>query len=88
VEAGQRPLALEQFQRCRETLRQELDIEPMPQTWRLYRQIRGGQEPTLFQEMPGSGRAPLQEALTGLRRALDALESAWRALQAATAEQR
>jgi DNA-binding SARP family transcriptional activator len=86
VEAGQRPLALEQFQRCRETLRQELDIEPMPRTWRLYRQIRGGQESAPFQEMPGSGHAPLQEALTRLRRALDALESAWQALQAATAE--
>jgi DNA-binding SARP family transcriptional activator len=86
VEAGQRPLALEQFQRCQETLRQELDIEPMPQTWRLYRQIRDGQEPAPFHEMPGSGHAPVQEALAGLRRALDALELAWQALQAATAE--
>jgi DNA-binding SARP family transcriptional activator len=86
VEAGQRPLALEQFQRCQETLRQELDIEPMPQTWRLYRQIRGGQEPAPFQEMPGSSPPPLQEALTRLRSALDALESAWQTLQAATAE--
>jgi DNA-binding SARP family transcriptional activator len=86
VEAGQRPLALEQFQHCRETLRQELDIEPMPQTWRLDQQIRDGQEPAPFHEMPGSGPAPLQEALTRLRSALDALESAWQALQAATAE--
>jgi DNA-binding SARP family transcriptional activator len=85
-EAGQRPLALEQFRRCRETLRQELDIEPMPQTWRLYHQIRSGQQPAQFQEMPGSGHAPLQEALTRLRSALDALELVWQALQAATAE--
>jgi DNA-binding SARP family transcriptional activator len=86
VEAGQRPLALEQFQRCREALRRELDIEPMPRTWRLYRQIQGGQEPTPFQEKAGSGHTPLQEAMTRFRHALDALESAWQALQAATAE--
>ena len=84
VEAGQRPLALEQFQRCRETLRQELHIEPMPETWRLYRRIRGGQEPTLLPETQGDGRISLQEALTRLRRALDALESAWQVLQAVT----
>jgi DNA-binding SARP family transcriptional activator len=86
VETGQRPLALEQFQHCQDTLRQELDIEPMPQTWRLYHQIRSGQQPAQFQEMPGSGHAPLQEALTRLRSALDALELVWQALQAATAE--
>jgi len=86
MEAGQRPLALEQFQRCRETLRRELHIEPMPETWRLYRRIRGGQEPTLLQEVPGDGRPSLQEALTRLRRALDALESVWQALQALSVE--
>jgi DNA-binding SARP family transcriptional activator len=86
VEAGQRPLALEQFQHCRETLRRELHIEPMPETWRLYRRIRGGQEPTLLQEIQGDGRPSLQGALTRLRRALDALESAWQMLQALTDE--
>jgi DNA-binding SARP family transcriptional activator len=86
VEAGQRPLALGQFRRCRETLRQELDIEPMPETWRLYRRIRGGQEPALLQGTPGEGHASLQEALTRLRHTLDALESAWQALQAVTAD--
>ena len=86
VEAGQRPLALEQFQRCREILRQEIHIEPMPETWRLYRQIRGDQEPTLLRKIPGDGHASLQEALTRLRRALDTLESAWQALQAVSVE--
>jgi DNA-binding SARP family transcriptional activator len=86
VEAGQRPLALEQFRRCRETLRRELHIEPMPETWRLYRRIRGNQEPTLLREIPGDDRPSLQEALTRLRHTLDALESAWQALQAVTAE--
>ena len=86
VEAGQRPLALEQFQRCRETLRRELHIEPMPVTWQLYQQARGGQETILLQELPGDGHAPLPVALTQLRRALDVLESAWQALQVVTTE--
>jgi DNA-binding SARP family transcriptional activator len=86
VEAGQRPLALEQFQCCRETLRQELRIEPMPETWRLYRRIRGGQEPALLQRVSGDAHASLQEALTQLRRALDALESAWQTLQAVSVD--
>jgi len=86
VEAGQRPLALEQFQRCREILRRELYIGPMPETWQLYQQIRGGQESALLQEVPGDAHASLQEALTRLRRALDALEFAWQALQAVTAD--
>ena len=86
VEAGQRPLALEQFQRCRETLRRELDIEPMPETWQLYRRARGGQEPILSQGVPGDGHASLQVALTQFRRALDALESAWQVLQVVTSE--
>jgi len=86
VEAGQRPLAVEQFQRCRGTLREELHIEPMPETWRLYRRIRGGQEPALLQRVSGDAHASLQEALTRLRRALDALESAWQALQAVSAD--
>jgi DNA-binding SARP family transcriptional activator len=86
VEAGQRPLAVEQFQRCRETLHKELHIEPMPETWRLYRQIRGGQEPALLQRVSGDAHTSLQEALTRLRRALDALESAWQTLQAVSVE--
>jgi len=86
VEAGQRPLALEQFQRCRETLRWELHIEPMPETWQLYRRVRGDQEPILLQGVPGDGHASLQVALTQFRRALDVLESAWQVLQVVTSE--
>jgi hypothetical protein len=56
----------------------------MPETWRLYRRIRGGQEPALLQEILGDGHVSLQQALARLRRALDALESAWQALQAVT----
>ena len=86
VEAGQRPLALEQFQRCREILRQELHIEPMPETWRLYRRIRGGQEPTPLRGIQADNYASLQEALTRIRRALDALDFAWQALHAVADE--
>jgi len=86
LEAGQRPLALEHFQRCQEILRRELHIEPMPETWRLYRQIRSSQQPTLLQGIPGEGHASLQEALTQLRHALDAMEAAWQALEAMTAD--
>jgi DNA-binding SARP family transcriptional activator len=86
AEAGQRSLALEQFQRCRETLRQELHIEPMPETWQLYRQIRGGKEPILLPGVQGDGHASLQAALTQFRYALDALESTWQALQVLTIE--
>lgn len=39
VAAGQRALALRQFERCRTLLRQELAIAPMPDTVALYRQI-------------------------------------------------
>jgi len=86
MEAGQRPLALEQFQRCRETLRQELHIEPMPETWRLYRQIRDGKEPIPLPGVLRDSHASLQAALAQFRHALDALESTWQALQALTIE--
>ncbi len=37
---GQRSAALNQFRRCQEFLRQELGVDPTPQTVALYRQIR------------------------------------------------
>ena len=86
VEAGQRPLALEQFQRCRETLRRELHIEPMPETRRLYQLIRGDREPILLPRVLGDSHVPLQVTLTQFLHALDALESAWQALQAVAVE--
>jgi len=86
VEAGQRPLSLEQFQLCRKTLRRELHIEPMPETWQLYRQIRGSQGLVLSLGGSGDSHASLQVTLTQFRSALDALESAWQALQALSIE--
>jgi DNA-binding SARP family transcriptional activator len=86
VDAGQRSLAMEQFQRCRETLRRELQIEPMPETWQLLQWVRDGHEPAPLRGMREDRRAPLQAALAQFRQALDTLESTWDALQAVTAE--
>jgi DNA-binding SARP family transcriptional activator len=86
VDAGQRSLAVEQFQRCREMLRRELQIEPMPETWQLVRWVRGGQEPAPLRGTREDRCTSLQAALAQFRRALDTLESTWHALQAVTAE--
>jgi len=84
AEAGQRSMALTQFQRCLETLRRELQVEPMPETWRLYRRIRG--ERPASEAAAGAGHSAIQSALGQFRRALDALESAWQSLQAVASE--
>lgn len=86
IDAGQRPLALKQFQHCRETLRRELGIEPMPETRQLYRWIQDSQDPILLQGIQRGPCASLQATMAQFRRALDSLESAWQALQMATAE--
>lgn len=39
AELGRPDQALIQFRRCRQILAQELDVEPLPETYRLYRQI-------------------------------------------------
>src|SRR5690606_33707455 len=39
---GQRHLAVRQYQICRDLLAKELDLQPSPETVRLYEQIRGG----------------------------------------------
>jgi DNA-binding SARP family transcriptional activator/predicted ATPase/tetratricopeptide (TPR) repeat protein len=39
---GQRSAALAQYEACRRALREELDVEPGPETMRLYEQIRDG----------------------------------------------
>ncbi|MGC8874177.1 MAG: AfsR/SARP family transcriptional regulator [Chloroflexia bacterium] len=80
AEAGQRSQALLQFQRCRETLRQELGVEPMPETWALYRRVRGGERSSgPFSER--ASVAALDIALGCVSRALEALQAAWQALQ-------
>lgn len=42
---GNRPLALRAYERCRKTLERELNIEPMPETNRLYEQALAGGDP-------------------------------------------
>lgn len=41
--AGKRSAALAQYATCRQVLRQELDIEPLPRTTRLYERIRAAE---------------------------------------------
>jgi DNA-binding SARP family transcriptional activator len=86
IDAGQRPLALEQFRHCREILRRELEIEPMSETWRLYWRIRAVQESTLLRETWESRYDSLKTALAQLRVALDTLESIWQTLQVVSVE--
>lgn len=83
VEAGQRSLALQQFQRCKEILSSELGIEPMAETRRLFQRIQSGHVPTRPQgtqpDDPTLPKAPAAQ----LRTAFETLESAWQSLQAA-----
>jgi two-component SAPR family response regulator len=39
---GNRPQAVRVYHRCTSALREELDLEPMPETTRIFRQIRAG----------------------------------------------
>lgn len=39
---GNRPLALRAYQQCVEVLAREFDVEPLPQTQAVYREVRGG----------------------------------------------
>jgi DNA-binding SARP family transcriptional activator len=82
---GQRTLALAQFQHCREILGQEIQTEPMPETWGLYRRIQRGQRPS---PKPSSAKDldSLHSTLAEFRHALDSLESAWQNLTDIVAE--
>ena len=42
-QAGQHSAALKQYQVCEETLRKELNLDPQPETYALYKQIRKGE---------------------------------------------
>jgi DNA-binding SARP family transcriptional activator/predicted hydrocarbon binding protein len=43
VQAGQHSAALKQYQICEEILRKELNLDPQPETYALYKQIRKGE---------------------------------------------
>lgn len=81
VAAGRRPAALEQFHRYHEMLRQELQIEPMPETWLLYRQIQGEHVSGPVHEVEEGHRVSLHTNLVRLLHTLDLMESAWQDLR-------
>ncbi|MBN2394138.1 MAG: bacterial transcriptional activator domain-containing protein [Anaerolineae bacterium] len=78
---GQRPRALEIFQECCTLLRQECNIEPMPETYQLYRQIRAGESLKFGDPLPFKHHSALQTAITQTQRALETLEAVLRSLQ-------
>ena len=59
--AGDRPAALRQFEQCRDMLRSELDVEPMPATLKLYQQIVEQRFPTPV--VQSLAAAPAQQAV-------------------------
>jgi predicted ATPase/DNA-binding SARP family transcriptional activator len=63
---GQRNAALEQYQRCREIIRRELDTEPMVETRELYQAILEGRLASM--EAPPTFRIPAMEPPIPLRR--------------------
>lgn len=86
VDAGQPTRALEHFHRWRETLRSELQVEPMRETWQLYRRICAERAALPASQGQGDSLSSLESALTQFDRALVALRRAQEALQAAAAE--
>jgi DNA-binding SARP family transcriptional activator len=86
VAAGKRPAALRQFHRCREMLQQNLQIDPMPETWLLYRQIQEIHRIDLVHTVEEGCQASLQTNLIQFRHALDIMESTWQNLRLAIEE--
>jgi DNA-binding SARP family transcriptional activator len=68
MDAGQRSLAVRQYELCRETLAHELRIEPMEETQQLYQQIIAD-NPTAFHQVQPDSAAELQQALQQLNHA-------------------
>jgi LuxR family maltose regulon positive regulatory protein len=80
VAAGSRPAALEQFHRCQEILWQDLQVEPMPETQLLYRQIQRNCLPDLAHKNDEDCWTALQANLAQFRHTLDLVELAWQNL--------
>ncbi len=85
ADAGHPTRALNHFRRCRQMLNSELRVEPMPETWRLYHQIRAQRRLSPSEGTPG-GPMSVESALTQLDRAMRALRRAQVALETATVE--
>ena len=84
--AGQRPLALAQFQCCQDILQQELHTAPMPQTTHLYHQIQDGHypsdDPAMIEGIVAADPTSLNALLDYFCRTLDSLEPTWQLLRA------
>lgn len=84
---GQRAEALRQFAECRRILDEELQVEPMPETLALYREIIGAIAPAGAAQVISRSRLreamdDLQKAFVELRRAQDELDRAIRGMAA------
>ena len=80
VQKGERALAIQQYERCRQTLADELAIEPMAETKELYRQLLDQRPKPAARHAPinrSNGRPDnLQQALNQLDQAMEGLEEA------------
>ncbi|MBK6005008.1 hypothetical protein JJB11_02785 [Ramlibacter ginsenosidimutans] len=76
LRAGQRALALRQYERCRSILRRQLAIVPMPETQALYQQIVDDAVPRRAPEAaaPSATGAALPELLASARRHIAAAD--------------
>jgi DNA-binding SARP family transcriptional activator len=85
---GQRAEALRQFAECRRILDHELQVEPMPETLALYRELSGAAPASAARVIPRSrlrdAMDDLQKAFAELRRAQDELSSAIQGVAALT----
>lgn len=59
-QAGQHSAALKQYQTCEEILRKALNLDPQPETYALYKQIRKGEAKPASIEKPKETTAPKQ----------------------------
>lgn len=83
--AGRRACALRQYQVCRRVLREELDIEPMPETVALYGRMREqpADEKETWAEYEGALASQTKRALAQLQGALEQFDEAKRQLRRA-----
>ena len=79
--AGQRSAAMRQYRSLVRVLDRELAVRPLPETTRLYDDVRAGRlgPPPVAATPPASSTAPLTWPLVGRAAELAALRAAWRA---------
>jgi DNA-binding SARP family transcriptional activator len=79
--AGQRSAAMRQYRSLVRVLDRELAVRPLPETTRLYDDVRAGRlgPPPVAATPPASSTAPLTWPLVGRAAELAALRAAWQA---------